>query len=93
VGLARDLLERDTAFAPARKIVALAHLSRALHHRLRVQATGDGTHCPAARREEEVASKHWNHLRERGQTTPGEERIWSDFVDMMPAGVCSGPER
>lgn len=88
VEMADGLLQSDTTFTPARKILALAHLSRALHHRLRVVATNDNASCRAAGDSEEVARGYWEPLRERGQTAPGEEAIWADFQDMMPRGIC-----
>jgi eukaryotic-like serine/threonine-protein kinase len=88
VAMAEGLLRSDTTFAPARKILALAHLSRALHHRLRVSATGDAGFCGPAGGSEELAWSYWTPLRERGQTAPGEEAVWTDFLDMMPRGIC-----
>ena len=88
VGMAEDLFQRDTTFTPGQKILALAHLSRALHHRIRVSATDDSGFCGPADRAEELAMSYWTPLRERGQTAPGEEAIWTDFQEMMPRGIC-----
>ncbi len=89
IEMAERLFQSDTTFAPARKILALSHFSRALSHRLRVQATGSTAFCSAAAESAGVGEAIWEGLRERGQIFPSEELIWSDFESMMPRGVCT----
>ena len=88
VQMAEELFRNDTTLAGSRKILALAHLSRALHHRLRVAATGDASFCAAAAEADATAQAQWDWLRERDQLFTSEELIWADFRDMMPAGAC-----
>jgi serine/threonine protein kinase len=87
--LAERMFRSDTAFAGARKVLALSHLSHALHHRLRAEATGDPSFCGPAEVADASGQAYWDWLRERGQLFVGEELIWSDFRDMMPEGACS----
>lgn len=89
VELARQLSAPDTTFAPARKVLALSHLSDALHHRLHA-AAGDPAHCAYGEEAERIGQGHWSWLRGRNQLAPVEEAIWADFEGMMPEGACVG---
>jgi tetratricopeptide (TPR) repeat protein len=88
IELAEKLHNADTASAWTRKILAVSHLSHALHFRLRAAATDDRAHCAAARSAHAEADGHWTRLRDGGQIFPGEDLIWTDFLGMMPEGVC-----
>ena len=88
IEMSEELFRNDTTLAGSRKILALAHLSRALHHRLRVAATGDRSFCQAAGEADATAQGQWDWLLEREQLFASEELIWADFRDMMPPGAC-----
>lgn len=92
-GLSQEFFQVDTTSALARKILALGHLSHALHLRLRAAAEGDDSGCSEAVATTAEAQGHWEWLRERSQAFPNEERIWASFEGMMPPGVCPGEGR
>lgn len=88
IAMSEEYFRSDTTLAGARKVLALAYLSRALHHRLRVAATGDGSFCAPARDLDRQGQSHWDVLDARAQLHESERLIWADFRDMMPDGVC-----
>lgn len=88
IEMTEELFHNDTTIAGSRKILALAHLSRALHHRLRVAATGNASFCAPAAEEDATAQELWDWLDERDQLFASEELIWADFRNMMPPGAC-----
>ncbi len=88
IAMSEEYFQRDTTLAGSRKILALAYLSRALHHRLRAADTGDTRYCTQAADVDREGQSHWDILDERGQLHESERLIWADFRDMMPDGVC-----
>lgn len=88
--LSEGFFRADTTNALARKILALGHLSHALHLRLRAAGEGSDAPCDAAVAAEGEGMGHWEWLRARSQAFPNEERIWTAFEGMMPPGVCRG---
>jgi serine/threonine protein kinase/tetratricopeptide (TPR) repeat protein len=88
IAQAEAFFRSDTTNALSRKILALGHLSHALHYRLRVAATGQDAHCGPAAEAEAHGREAWAWLRANNQAYPGEETIWSAFEAMMPADAC-----